>query len=105
MVVAVDGASHGAINRGRFLQDPVAIIDPALLLELLAKVHKRNADETTDPEDEDAGVYGMFGIAPPPRLDLDAAQEELRRLFLRNAPVLSRNDLENRLAYREIVAE
>lgn len=102
MVVAVDGATHGVVNRGRFMQDPVAIIDPALLLELLARVHKRYSDDVDD-DDDDEDVYGLFGVPTEQRLDVDGARQELRRLFLRNAPVLSRNDLENRLAYREIV--
>lgn len=103
MIVAVDGATHGVINRGRFMLDPVAIIDPALLLELIARVHQRYAD-AAEQADEDEDVYGgLFGDPTEPTLDVEGARQELRRLFLHNAPVLSRNDLENRLAYREVV--
>lgn len=103
MIVAVDGATHGVVNRGRFMQDPVAIIDPSLLLELLARVYQRYVG-VADDQDEDEDVYGgLFGTPNEPTLDVDEARQELRRLFLHNAPVLSRNDLENRLAYREVV--
>lgn len=103
MIVAVGGATHGAINRGRFLQEPAALIDPALLVELLARVYDSYATEQIDQDPEEDLFGGIFQSAATQVLDVGGARRELRRQFLHNAPVLSRADMENRLAYRGVV--
>lgn len=102
LVVAVEGATFGAVNRGRFYLDQTTIIDPSLLIELLARLYARNAaspveDLATDLLDE------IFGTPALPGIDAKAARTELTRVLLYNAPMLSRTDLENRLAYIDLV--
>lgn len=102
LVVAVEGTTFGAVDRGRFLQDSCAIINPSLLVEMVARLYARNVVEDgesamDDPLDE------IFGTTASRGVDIGPARLELSRVLLNNAPVLSRTDLENRLAFVDLV--
>lgn len=107
LVVAVKSATYGVVNRGRFLLDPVAIIDPSLLVELLARLYGIHLVRDEDPDaEEDLEDYEAFRVSlggeRPLAFNAELARTDLRRMFLNNAPVLSRADLENRMAYRDL---
>lgn len=101
MVVAVEGATFGAVNRGRFLTEPCSIIDPSLLVELIARLYSRNSTSPVLGNEDDL-LDELFGTPAMPDVDTSTAQSDLARVLLYNAPMLSRSDLENRLAFKSI---
>lgn len=101
LVVATEGSTFGAITRGRFLEHACAIVDPSLMVEMVARVYSRNAKSSVDVLAEDL-LDEIFGAPELPEVDFELAQEDLSRVLLYNAPMLSRTDLENRLAYIDL---
>lgn len=103
LVVAIEGATFGAITRGRFLQDSCTIIDPGLLIEMLARLYSRNAAASVDELTDDL-LDEIFGTPALPSLDAATARVELSRVLHNNSPMLSRTDLENRLAFLDMTS-
>jgi superfamily II DNA/RNA helicase len=101
LVVAVEGATFGATDRGRYLQESCAIINPSLLVELVARLYARNSVEVSSGDGDDP-LFEIFGTTEPPALDVGTARRELSRVLLHNAPMLNRTDLENRLAFADL---
>lgn len=92
MIMATQGVTHGVLHRSKVLSDRCAVVDPSLFLEMLARVHERNLLTVEDQFDIDAADF-----------DLETATQDLERMFINNAPVLSRSDLENRLVFHSVV--
>jgi superfamily II DNA/RNA helicase len=92
MIMATQGVTHGVLHRSKVLSDRCAVVDPSLFLEMLARVHERNLLTVEDEFEIDAADF-----------DLETATQDLERMFINNAPVLSRSDLENRLVFHAVV--
>ncbi len=93
IVVATMGATPGVLDHSRFLTTPCAVVEPSLLLEMLARVHEACTEEPADEADE-------WDTAPV--FDIDTAQRLLARMIVNNAPVLTRQDLESRLVHDKL---
>lgn len=103
LVVAVEGVTFGAEARGRFLHDSCAVINPSLLVELVARLYARNTAPASGDEADPDPLAEIFGATGTSGVDVEPARRELSRVLLHNAPVLNRTDLENRLAYVDLV--
>lgn len=103
LVVAVEGVTFGAEASGRFLEDSCAVINPSLLVELVARLYARNTATVSSDEDDPDPLAEIFGTSGTSDVDIEPARRELSRVLLNNAPVLDRTDLENRLAYVDLV--
>ncbi|GAB2746922.1 DEAD/DEAH box helicase [Sinomonas soli] len=87
IILAVRGASEGVLHRSRFLSEPCAVVAPSLFLEMLARVYERFASDDQDP------------FSAGDEYDTEGSTALLGRLLVNNAPVLTRNDLENRMVH------
>ncbi|WP_062517563.1 DEAD/DEAH box helicase [Demequina gelatinilytica] len=87
VVIASRGATEGVVNRTRFQSEPCAVVAPSLFLEMVVRVYS-----TCLGDDDPLGL-------DEPELDVEASARVMRRMLINNAPVLTRADLENRLAH------
>ncbi|WP_024818146.1 DEAD/DEAH box helicase [Arthrobacter sp. 31Y] len=87
IILAVRGASEGVLHRSRFLSEPCAVVAPSLFLEMLARVYERfvEVEDSLSSTNDNVDTQGSTVL--------------LGRLLINNAPVLTRNDLENRMMH------
>ena len=94
MVVTTHGATYGVAHRANSIEAPCTMIDPGLLVEMIGRIYEHHRPRTDDEWSTSWEAETDFPAV--------AATLDLRRMFLNNAPVLSRTDLENRLAFNDI---